>query len=451
VGDEHVLADADQRAGYETDWTGRYTGVCRAVVRPANTDEVARVLRYCNDHGVAVVTQAGNTGLVGGGVPRAGGDTPTIVLSMRRLGAIADLDASSMQITVGAGVTIADWQRAARVGGLDTPVDFAARDSATVGGAIATNAGGSRVVRFGTMRQQVVGIEAVLADGRVVGSLTGLPKETVGVHWPSVLTGSEGTLGVITAARVRLVPHFEQVTTMLIALDGLDTALKVLGTFRRRVGSLDSIEIMFPEAIELVGAHLGSDVPVDIPANGVALLVECADHVDPTNDVHQALNGIAGSAATAVATGGPSRHQLLAVRDRITEAIAAAATASGTPTYKLDVAVPVASIGRLLDVARAAAELQGARLIPFGHLAEGNIHLNFLETTAPDDIANEVLPAVAELGGTISAEHGVGIAKTRWLHLVRSPGDLAAQRAIKHALDPNGILNSGVLDPMHRR
>jgi FAD/FMN-containing dehydrogenase len=395
-----------------------------------------------------VVTQAGNTGLVGGSVPRPGDGRPTIVLSTRRLDTIGDLDGSSMQITAGAGVTIADWQRAARANGFDTPLDFAARDSATVGGAIATNAGGARVVRFGTMRRQVVGIEAVLADGSVVGSLSGLAKETVGLHWPSLLAGSEGTLAVITAARLRLVPDFEQVTTMLVALADLDAALALLAAVRHQVGSLDSIEVIFREAIDLVAAHLDTSPPVDVGAEGVALLVECADHVDPTPDLHAALAGIDGVAATAVATGGPRRHQLLAFRDRITESIAAAATVSGTPTYKLDVAVPVTWIGRLLDVAREAATRQGARLIPFGHLAEGNIHLNFLDTTRADDIADVVLAAVADCGGTISAEHGVGVAKNRWMHLVRSPADLAAQRSIRQALDPNAILNPGVLDPL---
>ena len=449
VGDEHVLADADQRAGYETDWTGRYTGTCAAVVRPADTDEVSQVLRYCNDNAVAVVTQAGNTGLVGGGVPRSDDSAPAVVLTTRRLDTISNLDASALQVTAGAGATIADWQRAARSEGLDTPVDFAARDSATVGGAIATNAGGSRVVRFGTMRRQVVGIEAVLADGSVVGSLAGLPKETVGLHWPSVLAGSEGTLAVVTAARLRLVPAFHHVTTMFASVDDVESAIRVLAAARRSVESLDSIEIMFPEAVELVSAHLGIDAPLDVAAGGAALLIECADHVDPTADLHAALDGIDGLGATAMATEGPRRQRLLSFRDRITEAIAGAATKSDAPVYKLDVAVPVGSIGAVLEVAHAASERDGARLIPFGHLAEGNLHLNFLDTSTPLRIADAVLPVVAELGGTISAEHGVGIAKTPWLQLVRRPADLAAQRSIRQALDPHGILNPGVLDPNH--
>ncbi len=354
-----MLTDADQRASYETDWTGRYAGTCSAVIRPADTNEVARVLAYCNSHSVVVVPQAGNTGLVGGGVPRADPRTHSIVLSTRRLDSITDLDAASMQLTAGAGVTIADWQRAARSAGLDSPIDFAARDSATIGGAIATNAGGSRVVRFATMRQQVVGLEAVLANGTIVGSLAGLPKETTGLHWPSIVAGTEGTLAVITAARLRLVPHFEHTTTLLAALDGLDAALDVLAVVRRQLGSLDSIEMMFPEAVELVARHLGTDAPVDVPADGLALLIECADHVDRTADLYAALDGIDGITATAVATGGPRRQQLLDVRDRVTEAVAAAATSSGTPTYKLDVAVPVASIEPVLEAARAASDAKG--------------------------------------------------------------------------------------------
>lgn len=446
VGAPHVLVAADERAGYETDWTGRYGGPCVAVVRPHTTDEVAALLQACTRLGVAVVTQSGNTGLVGGGVPRPGSDRPTVLLSMRRFAEVEALDAASMQVTCGSGVTIAEWRRAANHAGLDTPVDFAARDSATIGGAIATNAGGSRVVRFGTMRQQVVGVEAVLADGRVVGSLAGLPKETVGVHWPSLLCGSEGTLAVITAARLRLVPRFAHVTTALVGLVDLDAARALLVALRRRAGSLDSIEIVWPAALDLVAAHVGSAPPVEVPVGGAAVLVECADHDDPSADLLDVLATVEGVIDSAIATDGPRRDHLLAFRDRITESIATAATSSGTPTYKLDVAVPVAALDEVLAVAQEAAERQQARLIPFGHLAEGNVHLNFLDAARPHELADAVLAAVADLGGTISAEHGIGIAKNAWLPLVRRPGELAAMRAIRAALDPTGTLNPGVLD-----
>lgn len=449
VGAGHVCTDADLRAGYEVDWTGRYRGTCIAVVRPGDTSEVAATLAFCDERGIAVVPQAGNTGLFGGGVPRAESTNgrPAIVLSTRRLATVSDIDRAAMQLTAGAGVTIAEWRNAARAVGVDTPIDFASRDSATIGGAIATNAGGSRVVRFGTMRQQVVGVEAVLADGTLVGSLAGLAKETVGLHWPSVLCGSEGTLAVITAARLRLVPLFDRVSTVSAAMSSIDSAVALLEALRHRVASLDSIEIMFPEAIDQVAAHLRRTAPAELPQGGVAVLIECADHSDPAPALMSAIHSIEGVVATAVASGDAQRQQLLAWRDRVPEAIAAVAATGAGPTYKLDVAVPTRAIGQLVEVARAAAERQGARVVAFGHLAEGNLHLNFLDATQPDDIAEIVLTTAAELGGTISAEHGIGIAKTRWLHLVRSTGDLAAQHALKQALDPNLILNPGVLQP----
>jgi FAD/FMN-containing dehydrogenase len=449
VGSEHVLVDDDLRAGYETDWTGRYSGKCLAVVRPTSTAETCEIVSYCNVNNIAIVTQGGNTGLVGAGVPRSAetGARPSILLSMSRLAQLDPVDTSTMQVTAGAGVTLASWRAHARSAGLDAPVDFAARDSATIGGAIATNAGGSRVVRFGTMRQQVVGIEAVLANGQIVGSLSGLPKETVGMHWPSLLAGSEGTLAVVTAARLRLVPWFNQTITALIAVETLDHAVDLLGRLRRHVASLDAVELIEPTAMELVAGHLDRSPPITAPVGGSYLMIDCADHVDPSRVLLDAISGAPGIVDAAATTDAPRRDDLLQFRDRITEAVSAAATATGQPTFKLDVAVPVPSLRKLLTIAQQAADTDGARLIPFGHLAEGNLHLNYLGATNTERIAETVLNAVADLGGTISAEHGVGIAKTRWLHLIREAGDLAAQSAIKHALDPNMILNPGVLHP----
>jgi FAD/FMN-containing dehydrogenase len=449
VGTAHVLVEDDLRAGYETDWTGRYSGECLAVVRPASTAETSEVVSYCNANNIAIITQGGNTGLVGAGVPRSveTGALPPILLSMSRLAQLDPVDTSTMQVTAGAGVTLAAWRAHARSTGLDAPVDFAARDSATIGGAIATNAGGSRVVRFGTMRQQVLGIEAVLANGQIVGSLSGLPKETVGMHWPSLLAGSEGTLAVVTAARLRLVPWFNQTITALIAVETLDHAVDLLRQLRRHVASLDAVELIEPTAMELVAGHLDRSPPITAPVGGSYLMIDCADHVDPSRVLLDAISGAPGIVDAAATTDAPRRDDLLQFRDRITEAVSAAATATGQPTFKLDVAVPVPSLRKLLTIAQQAADTDGARFIPFGHLAEGNLHLNYLGATNTERIAETVLNAVADLGGTISAEHGVGIAKTRWLHLIREAGDLAAQRAIKHALDPNMILNPGVLHP----
>jgi FAD/FMN-containing dehydrogenase len=460
VGASNVFTDADLRAGYETDWTGRYHGTCTAVARPGSTAEVAAVIAACAEHGAVVVTQGGNTGLVGGGVPRAVSDRagglgdsdvpgtgagapppdrrPVVLLSTRRLQRIDPVDTGAMQVTLGAGVTLGEWQRHGRAAGFDAPVDFAARDSATIGGAIATNAGGSRVVRFGTMRQQVMGVEAVLADGSVVGSLAGLPKETLGLHLPSLLAGSEGTLGVVTAARLRLVPWYRHTITAMISLGSLDDAVLLLGRLRSDVSSLDAVELVLPEALDLVAAHLGSTPPVRAAA--VTVIVDCADHDDPSDELTAVLGTASEVLDAAVTTEGPAREHLLQFRDRITEAI----NASGVP-YKLDVAVPVGRLSELLEVARTAVARHGGRLIPFGHLAEGNVHLNTLDPGDTERLADEVLTAVAAMGGTISAEHGVGVAKGRWLPLVRTPAELAAMAAVKHALDPTGMLNPGVL------
>ena len=449
VGAPHVLVDDDERAGYEIDWTGRYGGPCTAVVRPGSTNEVAAVLPLCARYGACVVTQGGNTGLVGGSVPRPTAPF-TVVLSTQRLDAIGEADPDALQVTVGAGATLAAVRDRVAALDLDIPVDFAARDSATIGGAVASNVGGSRVVRFGTMRHHVASVRAVLADGSVVGSLAGLPKETAGLHWPSLLAGSEGTLGVITEIRLRLVPTFANTATALVAVDGLSGAARLAGRLRCEVPSIDQLELIEPEAMRLVTGHLGRSMPLAVPPGGSYVLVECADRRDPLDDLTSALAdpATAGVIVDAlVTTDAAQRRQLIEHRDRLTEAIAADASASGTPVFKLDVAVPLDRLAELVSIARTAAAADGARLIPFGHVAEGNVHLNYLDTSDTERIAATVLTAVADAGGTISAEHGIGIAKARWLPLIRSAGERRASNAVRAALDPGRLLNPGVLDP----
>jgi FAD/FMN-containing dehydrogenase len=280
----------------------------------------------------------------------------------------------------------------------------------------------------------------VLADGSVVGSLSGLPKETVGLHWPSLLCGSEGTLGVVTRARLRLVPWYRRTATALIATAGVDEAVGLLAALRAGLPHLDAVEVVLPEALQLVAGHLGTEPPV--AGGGAYVMVECADHADPTDALAAVLGERADVVDAAVATEGPARDRLVAFRDHVTESIAAA----GVP-LKLDVAVPVGALASLVAAARRSVAGHGGRLIPFGHLAEGNLHLNVLEPGDVEAITGDVLGAAADLGGTISAEHGVGVAKARWMHLVRSPAERRAAAAVKRALDPGGILNPGVLDP----
>ncbi len=432
VGDAHVLTDADVRATYETDWLGQWHGITPAVVRPGSTDEVAAVLRACAARGVAVVPQGGNTGLVGGSVPRAG----AVLLSTRRLTALGEVDTLAMQVTAGAGVSIERLQQHARAAGLDFAVDWGARATATVGGAVSTNAGGSRVVRFGTMRAQVLGIEAVFADGSVISQLHGLPKETAGPHLPSLLVGSEGTLAVVTAARLRLVPWFRETAAALIGCDSLVDAVSLLPALRQ-LPNLDAVELLMPEALQIACRFLDISPPIDPASAGAFVMVDCAAHHDPTDELAEVLADQRGVLAV-----GAQREQLYHIRDHVTIALGAL----GAP-LKLDVAVPVQHLDRLVRRVTAAVP-KGARLVIFGHLAEGNLHVNVLDGgDAAGAVREQVLSAAIDLGGTISAEHGIGVAKADWLERLKGPAAYSALRAIKQALDPAGILNPGVLYP----
>ncbi len=436
VGPAHVLLDSDLRASYETDWTRRYHGNSRFVVRPADTAEVAEVMRLCAEAGAPVVPQGGNTGLVGGGVPRGG----EVVVSLQRLTSLEPVDSTAGEVTVGAGVTLAQLQEHVLAAGFGFGVDIASRDSATIGGMIATNAGGIRVLRHGPMRAQLVGIEAVRAGGTVIRRLPGLTKDNTGYDLPGLLAGSEGTLALVTRARLRLIPLLAARATALLAFDSVAGALAVLARVRA-IPSLEAVEIFFREGVELVARHAGLPLPF-AKAYPTYLLVECTARNDPMPDLAAALDG-AKFLDSALTSGRQQRDALWAYRERHTESI----NAEGIP-HKLDVALPLARLEEFAGNVRGrlAASVPEARPILFGHVADGNLHVNVLGLEPDDDRATDViLRYVAELGGSISAEHGVGIAKTRWLHLTRSPEDIATMRALKQALDPAGILNPGVI------
>jgi len=433
VGSDHVLVDDDLRAGYEIDWLRQWQGTTPCVVRPGTVEEVSGVVDACRENGVAIVPQGGNTGLVGGSVPRNG----EVVLSTRRLDRLSDVDVLAQQVTAGAGVTIEALQQHARAAELDFAVDWGARATATVGGAVSTNAGGSRVVRFGTMRAQVVGLQAVFADGSIVTDLDGLPKETAGPHLPSLLVGSEGTLAIITAARLKLVPWYRSTAAALIACDSLIDAVRLLPDLRA-LPDLDAVELLMPEALEVACDYLDVAPPIDPNSAGAFVLVDCAGHDDPSDDLLALLSGQHGVLAT-----GPQRRQLFEIRDHITIAIGAL----GAP-LKLDVAVPVQNLDRIVRRLRVvlAEAAPTARPIVFGHLAEGNVHINVLGAgDAEQNVKDAVLTAAIELGGTISAEHGIGVAKVEWLERLHGPAHVTALRAVKRALDPKGVLNPGVL------
>lgn len=440
VGAEHVLVDRDLTASYETDWTGRFTGRAGCVARPADTGQVAAVLRACTAAGTPVVVQGGNTGLVGGAVP-AGGE---VLLSLTRLCELGKVDVVSGQVTAGAGVTLAGLQKHARAAGLDFGVDLAARDSATVGGLVATNAGGIRVLRYGSMRAQLLGAEAVLADGSVVSRMAGLQKDGTGYDLVSLLCGSEGTLAVVTGVRLRLVPRLGARCVALLALPDAAAALAVLPGLRERLPHLSAAELLFAPGLALVRKH--SHLPAPFPqAYPAYLLVECADRLDPTDALVDAVAAADGLLDATVATDSAGQRALWAYREQHTEAI----SAEGVPV-KLDVSVPTGRLPELVE--QLAPTIEGvvpdARPIVFGHVNEGNLHVNVLGAArAAEQLTDAVLRLVAELDGSISSEHGVGRAKVGWLSLSRSATEIAAMRAIKHALDPAGILNRGVLLP----
>jgi FAD/FMN-containing dehydrogenase len=440
VGPGHVLEAPDLVATYRSDWTGRFIGSTPAVVRPASTAQVAGVVALCVEHGVAIVPQGGNTGLVGGGVPLHG----ELVLSLRRMSAVGPVDHGSGQLTAEAGVTVADLQAAAKGAGWAYPIDLASRDSATVGGTIATNAGGLRVIRFGDTRRHLVGVEAVLGTGAVVSHLGGLRKDNTGYHLPGLFCGSEGTLGVVTAARFDLVPALDHQAVALVAFDDVRGAIDAAVALRRGMPALSAAEIFFDDGLELVCASSGLHRPFASPHVSY-LLVEAMAAADPTGDLADMVASLSDVADVAVAPDSVRAAGLWRYREGHTEAI----NRVGVP-HKLDVTLPaegfvefVAQVRELVgDVA------PGSRTWLFGHAGDGNIHVNVTGLGNEDErVDDAVLRIAASFGGSISAEHGIGAAKRRWLTLNRSDDEIATFRAIKRALDPSSVMNPNVLLP----
>lgn len=441
VGDAHVLSDPDQLASHVTDWTGAFVGSALALVRPGSTDEVAEVLAWCRRERVAVVPQGGNTGLVGGSVPLAG----ELVLSTGRLRALTDQDADAGQLTAGAGVRVGEVQEEARRLGWRYGVDLASRDTATVGGTVATNAGGLRVLRHGATRRQVLGVEAVLGNGQVISHLGGLVKDNTGYDLAGLLCGSEGTLGIVTKARLALVPAAGAAVTALVGCVDVATAVRLVGAIRRAVPTLEAAELVLAPGARLVEEQTGL-APVLRPVPPVQVLVEAVGPPDPAADLAAAIEGHDGVVDVAVATDGARAAGLWHVREAHTEAIARI----GVPR-KYDVTLPSTVLARFVDEVPdvVAAVEPGATTWLFGHVGDGNVHVN-VTGDAPrrdgeDPVGDAVLGRVVDLGGSVSAEHGIGTAKRAWLARSRSASEVAAMRAIKAALDPDGICNPNAL------
>ena len=453
VGASHVLTEGDLSAWVQ-DWRGRWRGKPLAVVRPGSTAEVAAVLRLCAAHGTSVVPQGGNTGLVGGGVPDTSGRQ--VLLSLQRLNRLRGIDAANLTLTAEAGCVLQSLQEAAQAQGLLLPLSLAAEGSCTIGGNLATNAGGTQVLRWGNARDLCLGLEVVTAGGEVWPGLSGLRKDNTGYDLRDLFIGSEGTLGVITAATLKLAPLPAATTTALAACATLDDCVALLSRARAYLGAgLTGFEVMGAFALELVARHFPA-LPRPLPAAAWAVLLE---HSDTESEAHsrerfEAVLGAAlesGTVTDAVIAENLAQSRALW---HLRESVPLAQAEEGL-NIKHDISVPVSAIPDF--VAQADAELQaaypGVRLVNFGHLGDGNLHYNVQAPVGEDGarfLAEEehrvntlVFDAVASWGGSFSAEHGIGALKRDELARRKSPVALALMRQIKAALDPAGLLNPG--------
>lgn len=433
---------------YVNDWTGRFKGQADAVVLPGDVAEVCAVMQLCSRRGIRVHPQGGNTGLVGGSVPMRQALQPgdaqtrdgvgvTVVLSMTRLNGIGVVDARAGVVTAQAGATLASVQRHAAEAGWYYGVDIAARDSATIGGTVATNAGGIRVCAFGMTRAQVMGLQAVLPDGTLVDHLGGLPKDNTGYDWPGLFTGSEGTLGVITAATLRLHRPVGESTLVLLGLDSYAAAGPILDAIARAGQMLLAAEVMERRGLDIVCRF--ADLPYPLAQSWpLFLLLEVSgDEIEIPTDSDAIIAGDRADYA-----------RIWRYREHQSEAASVMAADIGGVIHKLDVSLPLERIGEFID--RMHPILSGLPAVVdhyvFGHIADGNLHVEIAEHTAGDDTATiAVLELVAELGGSISAEHGIGHAKAKYLGYSRSPAEIALMRSIKSAVDPVGLMAPGVI------
>ena len=453
VGSGNVLTASGDVAPYVVDWRGRYNGAVLAVVRPANTAEVAAVVRTCAEAGVPIVPQGGNTGMCGAATPDASGTE--VVVSLARMHAIRALDRANATITVEAGATLVAVQHAARDADLMFPLSLASEGSCTIGGNLSTNAGGTAVLRYGNARDLVLGIEAVLADGRVWSGLRGLRKDNTGYDLKQIFIGSEGTLGIITAAVLKLFAVPRTRVTALAAIADLAGAVQLLRALKSAVGDrLVGFELISGAAMRLSRARQRS-LPDPLPGHPWYALVQADDSSDGAPLaalLEAALAEVAEKGIVTDATIAQSQDQaerLWALRENISEA-----QRREGPNVKHDISLPISAIPAFAEETEAAilTAFPGSRLVVFGHLGDGNLHYNVAAPVGADAqrfigntpaINRIVHDRVVRLGGSISAEHGIGQLRRDELAHYKTPLDLELMRRLKSSFDPHGLLNPG--------
>ncbi len=436
VGSNHVVTDPDVLAGRSVDHTGRYRGQASALVRPGSAEQLAEVLRVCRDAGAHVTVQGGRTSLVAGTVP----EHDDVLVSTERLRALSDVDTVERRITVGAGATLAAVQHAATAAGLVFGVDLAARDTATVGGMASTNAGGLRTVRYGNMGEQVLGLEVALPDGSLLRRHSRVRRDNTGYDLPALFVGAEGTLGVITSLDLRLHPTPSHRVTAVCGFADLEALVDAGRTFRD-VDGIAALELIDAHAAALTREHLGTSPPVE--ADWLLLVELAADH-DQTGRLAELLDGARLCGEPAVGVDVAAQQRLWRVRESLAEVLGVYG-----PPLKFDVSLPLAAIGGFARDAVALIQARVGEALPvlFGHIGEGNLHLNVLR--CPPEREGELyapmMDLIAECGGNVSSEHGVGSRKRAYLPMSREAADIAAMRTVKAALDPTGYLNAAVL------
>jgi len=454
IGTANVLTDPNDKSPFLVEWRDLYQGKTPMVLRPGTTDEVSAVMRYAYENGIKIVPQGGNTGLVGGQIPQESGDE--IVLSLGRMNKVRDVDPIGFTITVESGVILETLQNEAEKADRLFPLSLGAQGSCQIGGNISTNAGGTAVLAYGNTRDLVLGLEVVLPNGDVWHGLRTLRKDNTGYDLKHMFIGAEGTLGIITAASLKLFPKPKKLEAAFVGLPDPASALRLFSVARAQAGPLlTGFELMPRVGVEFCLAHLdGARDPLEGPHNWYVLMeISSGSEAFETRDLLEAIlgeafeEGIVEDAAFA--------QSLQQVQDfwHIRHGMSEVQKAEGG-SIKHDVSVPVASIPAFLDKAMAAVEafVPGCRPVPFGHLGDGNIHFNVSQPVGADkgaylakwDAMNEIVHGIVhEFSGSISAEHGIGRLKKDLLAEVKSPVELGVMRQMKQLLDPKNLVNPG--------